>query len=60
MYKSDCNFTSPVFVTVPAKVIWAVPGKDVELPCDATTPTPSDSVKMIFWFKDSTGMPLYR
>ncbi|XP_031352494.1 hemicentin-2 isoform X2 [Photinus pyralis] len=44
---------------LPAKVVWGVTGKDVELPCDVTPPIPSDSVKMIFWFKDSTGMPLY-
>ncbi|KAF5299763.1 hypothetical protein FQA39_LY11433 [Lamprigera yunnana] len=43
----------------PAKVVWGVTGKDVELPCDVTPPTPFDSVKMIFWFKDATGMPLY-
>lgn len=47
-------------ISVPATVIWAVPGKDVELPCDVTPPTAVDAVKMIFWFKDAIGMPLYR
>lgn len=45
---------------VPAKVVWGVVGKDVELPCDVTPPIPSDSVTMVFWFKDGTGVPLYR
>lgn len=47
------------FQNVPAKVVWAVPGKDVELPCDVTPPLPTDSVNMIFWFKDTSGMPIY-
>lgn len=45
---------------VPAKVVWGAIGKDVELPCDVTPPIPSDSVTMVFWFKDGTGVPLYR
>ncbi|KAK9707614.1 CD80-like C2-set immunoglobulin domain [Popillia japonica] len=44
--------------TLPAKVVWGIPGKDIELPCDVTPPVPSDAVKMVFWFKDST-MPIY-
>ncbi|XP_015837630.1 hemicentin-2 isoform X2 [Tribolium castaneum] len=44
---------------LPAKVIWGVLGKDVELPCDITPPIPSDNFKMVFWFKDTDGMPLY-
>lgn len=48
------------FVAVPAKVVWAVPGKDAELPCDITPALPGDNVTMIFWFKDSLIMPLYR
>lgn len=47
------------FFAVPAKVVWGIPGKDIELPCDVTPPVPSDAVKMVFWFKDST-MPIYR
>lgn len=49
-----------IFISVPAQVIWAVPGKNVDLPCDITPPTPSDSVTMVLWFKGSTGIPLYR
>ncbi|XP_018318649.1 hemicentin-1 [Agrilus planipennis] len=44
---------------LPAKVVWGVVGKDVELPCDLTTPTPKDTINMVFWFKDSAGVPLY-
>lgn len=44
---------------MPTRVIWAVPGKDIELPCDVTPPLPSDAVHMVFWFKDSMVMPLY-
>ncbi|XP_068894173.1 neural cell adhesion molecule 1 isoform X1 [Tenebrio molitor] len=44
---------------LPAKVIWAVLGKEAELPCDVTPPVPNDNVKMVFWFKDTNGMPLY-
>lgn len=45
---------------VPVRVIWAVKGKDVDLPCDITTTTPGDYPKLILWFKDTTGIPLYR
>nr|XP_023016282.1 hemicentin-2-like [Leptinotarsa decemlineata] len=45
--------------TLPAKLIWGVPGKDAELPCDITPALPNDNVTMIFWFKDNLGMPLY-
>lgn len=44
---------------LPAKVIWAVEGDDVELPCDVTPPRPTDSVSMVLWFKDTAGIPLY-
>lgn len=47
-------------ISVPAKVIWAVEGDDVELPCDVTPPRPTDSVSMVLWFKDTAGIPLYR
>ncbi|XP_044746121.1 hemicentin-1 [Coccinella septempunctata] len=43
----------------PEKVIWGVLGRSAELPCDVTPPVPSDSVKMVFWFKDNVGMPWY-
>ncbi|XP_047355270.1 neural cell adhesion molecule 2 isoform X2 [Vespa velutina] len=44
---------------VPVKLIWANEGDDVELPCDITPPTPTDSVNMVLWFRDSAGIPLY-
>ncbi|KAI8044329.1 hypothetical protein M5D96_000483, partial [Drosophila gunungcola] len=43
----------------PARLVWAALGKTVELPCDLTPPTPQDSVKLLLWFKDTTGIPLY-
>lgn len=46
--------------TVPVRVVWAVKGKDVDLPCDISTSTPGDYPKLILWFKDSVGIPLYR
>lgn len=45
--------------SLPVKVVWAVPGRDAELPCDVTTPTPGDNVNMVFWFKDNSGIPMY-
>ncbi|XP_050295244.1 nephrin isoform X2 [Anthonomus grandis grandis] len=45
--------------SLPAKIVWAVEGRDAELPCDATPALPDDNVTMIFWFKDTIGMPLY-
>ena len=47
-------------VTVPVRLVWAVEGDNVELPCDITPPTPGDTVSMILWFKDSDGIPLYK
>ncbi|XP_023171017.2 nephrin [Drosophila hydei] len=44
---------------IPARLVWAAAGKTVELPCDLTPPTPQDSVKLLLWFKDTTGIPLY-
>ncbi|KAL2714003.1 neural cell adhesion molecule 1 [Vespula squamosa] len=44
---------------VPVRLIWANEGDDVELPCDITPPTPTDSVNMVLWFRDSAGIPLY-
>ncbi|XP_012149947.1 motor axon guidance molcule sidestep isoform X3 [Megachile rotundata] len=43
----------------PLRLVWAREGEDVELPCDITPPTPTDSVNMVLWFKDSAGIPLY-
>lgn len=47
------------FFSVPARVIWAAPDRDVELPCDLTPPSLHDSVKLVLWFKDSEGIPMY-
>lgn len=44
---------------MPAEVVWAVPGADVLLPCDISAPE-GDKVNMVLWFKDATGIPLYR
>ncbi|XP_060647593.1 sialoadhesin isoform X2 [Drosophila nasuta] len=44
---------------IPARLVWAATGKTVDLPCDLTPPTPQDSVKLLLWFKDTTGIPLY-
>ncbi|XP_011137451.1 hemicentin-2 isoform X2 [Harpegnathos saltator] len=44
---------------VPVRLVWAAEGENVELPCDITPPTPSDSVNMVLWFKDEVGIPLY-
>ncbi|XP_032668126.1 hemicentin-2 isoform X2 [Odontomachus brunneus] len=51
---------SPEFQNkVPVRLVWAVEGENVELPCDITPPTPSDSINMVLWFKDEVGIPLY-
>lgn len=57
-------FNNPFFsifsvISVPARVIWAAPDRDVELPCDLTPPSLHDSVKLVLWFKDSEGIPMY-
>lgn len=49
-----------VYSIVPVRVVWAVKEKDVDLPCDITTSVPGDYPKLILWFKDTTGIPLYR
>ncbi|XP_076759532.1 motor axon guidance molcule sidestep [Xylocopa sonorina] len=46
-------------LTAPLRLVWANEGEDVELPCDITPPTPTDSVNMVLWFKDTAGIPLY-
>ncbi|XP_058985575.1 uncharacterized protein LOC109612281 isoform X2 [Musca domestica] len=43
---------------IPARLVWAAVGKSVDLPCDLTPPA-HDSVKLLLWFKDTTGIPLY-
>lgn len=54
------NSTKTFYSPVPVRLIWAAQSKDVELPCDVTSPIPNDSAKLVLWFKDSTGIPLYR
>nr|AEG77359.1 RT06290p [Drosophila melanogaster] len=44
---------------IPARLVWAALGETVELPCDLTPPTSQDLVKLLLWFKDTTGIPLY-
>ncbi|CAL7951229.1 unnamed protein product [Xylocopa violacea] len=46
-------------LTAPLRLVWANEGEDVVLPCDITPPTPTDSVNMVLWFKDTAGIPLY-
>lgn len=58
--KSTFFFLLFFSLAVPARLVWAAPGKTVDLPCDLTPPTPQDSVKLLLWFKDTTGIPLYR
>lgn len=53
------NIENPNF-SVPERTIWGALGKSAELPCDVTPPVPSDSVKMVLWFKNNVGMPWYR
>ena len=48
-----------LLITVPARVIWAAQDRDVELPCDLTPPSVHDSVKLVLWFKDTEGIPMY-
>ena len=57
--KKHTIFIFPSSFTVPARVIWAAPDRDVELPCDLTPPSLHDSVKLVLWFKDSEGIPMY-
>jgi len=53
------NFHLFLPFSVPARVIWAAQDRDVELPCDLTPPSVHDSVKLVLWFKDSEGIPMY-
>eukprot|EP00102_Acyrthosiphon_pisum_P024101 XP_016661311.1 PREDICTED: uncharacterized protein LOC107884188 [Acyrthosiphon pisum] len=47
-------------VTVPLVPVDAVEGRTVKFPCDVSSPNPADKVYMVFWFKDDSGVPLYR
>lgn len=50
---------SDIIFSVPAETVWAVEGKDVELPCDVT-PEEDDVLNMVLWFRGASGIPLYR
>jgi len=52
--------SSYVTVTVPLVPVDAVEGRTVKFPCDVSSPNPADKVYMVFWFKDDSGVPLYR
>ncbi|XP_035795445.1 hemicentin-2-like isoform X2 [Anopheles albimanus] len=51
--------TTATVDTIPARIVWAAIDHDAELPCDITAPSAQDGVKLVLWFKDSTGIPLY-
>ncbi|XP_065081629.1 neural cell adhesion molecule 2 isoform X2 [Ochlerotatus camptorhynchus] len=51
--------TTATVDTIPARTIWAAEGHLAELPCDITAPGSQDAVKVVLWFKDSIGVPLY-
>ncbi|ERL85565.1 hypothetical protein D910_02984 [Dendroctonus ponderosae] len=60
-FSTQSRFYQPrTSAELPAKVVWGVAGLDALLPCDVTPALPGDNVTMIFWFKDTIGMPLYR
>lgn len=52
-------FFVPRLISVPAKLVWVAENRSAELPCDAT-PMAGDAVKLVLWFKDTTGIPIYR
>ncbi|XP_038106447.1 hemicentin-2 isoform X3 [Culex quinquefasciatus] len=57
--QSGCDDTEQFQKNIPARIVWAAVDHDAELPCDITAPGPQDGVKLVLWFKDSTGIPLY-
>ncbi|XP_055853449.1 hemicentin-1 isoform X3 [Episyrphus balteatus] len=57
--RTGCDDTQDFQKNIPARLVWAAVGKSVDLPCDLTPPTEQDSVKLLLWFKDTTGIPLY-
>lgn len=62
MFKTNklCFFLLFLTVTVPLVPVDAVEGRSVKFPCDVSSPNPADKVYMVFWFKDDSGVPLYR
>ncbi|XP_062557837.1 hemicentin-1 isoform X2 [Armigeres subalbatus] len=50
--------TTATVDTIPARTVWAAEGHLAELPCDITAQA-QDAVKVVLWFKDSIGVPLY-
>ncbi|XP_055908823.1 hemicentin-1 isoform X2 [Eupeodes corollae] len=57
--RTGCDDTQDFQKNIPARLVWAAVGRSVDLPCDLTPPTEQDSVKLLLWFKDTTGIPLY-
>ncbi|CAO1422538.1 unnamed protein product [Diamesa serratosioi] len=57
--KTGCDDTENFQKNIPARVIWAAVDRDVELPCDLTPPSIQDAVKLVLWFKDTEGIPMY-
>lgn len=55
-----CYLSLFVTVTVPLVPVDAVEGRTVKFPCDVSSDNPADKVYMVFWFKDDSGVPLYR
>ena len=48
-----------VVLSVPALSVTVVQGTDALLPCDVNDRR-HDHVNMVLWFKDQSGVPLYR
>uniref|UniRef100_A0AAG5CS19 Ig-like domain-containing protein n=1 Tax=Anopheles atroparvus TaxID=41427 RepID=A0AAG5CS19_ANOAO len=57
--RTGCDDTEQFQKNIPARIVWAAIDHDAELPCDITAPSSQDGVKLVLWFKDSTGIPLY-
>ncbi|XP_055679203.1 hemicentin-1 isoform X3 [Lutzomyia longipalpis] len=54
-----CNGSQDFQKHIPTRLVWAAVDHDAELPCDVASSTPRDSAKLVLWFKDSTGIPIY-
>ncbi|CAD7085072.1 unnamed protein product [Hermetia illucens] len=57
--RTGCDDSQDFQKNIPVRVVWTALGRNADLPCDLTPPTPHDSVKLLLWFKDTTGIPLY-
>ncbi|XP_062703212.1 uncharacterized protein LOC109406630 isoform X3 [Aedes albopictus] len=56
--RSGCDDTDQFQKSIPARTVWAAEGHLAELPCDITAQAP-DAVKVVLWFKDLIGVPIY-